>query len=285
MTFVAIVSLLIIVLFSIIVIRIGTIALVMTGLSREVAYFQALSAFTGVGFTTSEAEYVVSHPVRRKIIKTLMLMGSVGITSAIASLVLAFVGTTTEQVLRNGLWLGSGLLSLYFLSRSQVLDKLLGFLMEKMLKRYTSLRLLDYEHVLGLSKGYTITVVRVRRGSWLEGRTLGELKLQDEGVIVLGIYRRTRSGEIYIGAPREDTKLVAGDRIICYGPEEVLSRLPERLKGPRGDMEHVAAVAKHKVLELVEEEEARKAEEEAIEIAKELEKELSMRETREKAET
>ena len=58
-----IISLLLVILFSIIFVRIGAVALEMTGLSREVAAFQAQSAYTGVGFTTSESEYVMSHPV------------------------------------------------------------------------------------------------------------------------------------------------------------------------------------------------------------------------------
>lgn len=45
--------------------RVATLVLAMTGLSWEAARFQARSAFTGTGFTTSEAESIVSHPVRR----------------------------------------------------------------------------------------------------------------------------------------------------------------------------------------------------------------------------
>jgi hypothetical protein len=47
--------------------RVATSALVMTGMARESARFQARSAFLGVGFTTGEAESVVDHPVRRRI--------------------------------------------------------------------------------------------------------------------------------------------------------------------------------------------------------------------------
>ena len=79
---IALLSLLMVILFSIIFVRIGAVALEMTGLSREVATFQAQSAYTGVGFTTSESEYVVSHPVRRRIIRILMFVGSAGIASA-----------------------------------------------------------------------------------------------------------------------------------------------------------------------------------------------------------
>lgn len=50
-------SLLVVVTRSILVTRIATLALTHTGLSREAASFQARSAFTGVGFTTSEAEH------------------------------------------------------------------------------------------------------------------------------------------------------------------------------------------------------------------------------------
>ena len=76
---IALISLLIVIVVSIIIVRIGAVALEMTGLSREMASFQAQSAFTGTGFTTSESEYVVSHPLRRKIIKMLIFIGNAGI--------------------------------------------------------------------------------------------------------------------------------------------------------------------------------------------------------------
>ncbi len=59
--------------------RIGAVALMLTGISAESARFQARSAFSGVGFTTTEAVAVVNHPVRRRIVMVLMLMGNVGV--------------------------------------------------------------------------------------------------------------------------------------------------------------------------------------------------------------
>jgi len=47
--------------------------------------------FTGVGFTTSESEKVVSHPVRRRILLMLMLLGNAGIVTAVSSLIVSFV--------------------------------------------------------------------------------------------------------------------------------------------------------------------------------------------------
>jgi len=84
-------SLIIIIPLSIPVNRIATIALIQTGLSKEVAKFQARSALTGVGFTTSESENIVQQPVRRRILFTLMLIGNAGIISVMASLVLTFI--------------------------------------------------------------------------------------------------------------------------------------------------------------------------------------------------
>jgi hypothetical protein len=58
---VALTSLLVVITISIAVVRMGSVALVMTGLSKDHAVFQAQSAFSGVGFTTTESESVVGH--------------------------------------------------------------------------------------------------------------------------------------------------------------------------------------------------------------------------------
>lgn len=52
----AVLALIVAVPLSLLVIQTGTIAPGRTGLSREVARFQAISAFSGAGFTTDEAE-------------------------------------------------------------------------------------------------------------------------------------------------------------------------------------------------------------------------------------
>src|SRR3954452_25540852 len=85
----AFIAVLITIAVSLLITRIGTTALVHTGLSREVARFQARSAFFGVGFTTTEAESVVNHPVRRRIVLWLVLLGNAGIVTVLASVVLS----------------------------------------------------------------------------------------------------------------------------------------------------------------------------------------------------
>ena len=81
---VSVVSLLLVIALSMLVIRIGTVALSMTGLSEEVARLQSLSAFSGTGFTTDEAESVVKDPARRRIATLLIRLGAIGVVSSIA---------------------------------------------------------------------------------------------------------------------------------------------------------------------------------------------------------
>ena len=113
---------------SILITRFATIALVHTGLFRQAAQFQARSAFTGVGYTTRESERIVGHPVRRRIIMLLMLLGNVGIISVLASLVLAFVDEqagTSDWVIKIGPLLG-GVTILWLLSKSKWVDRALS---------------------------------------------------------------------------------------------------------------------------------------------------------------
>ena len=85
---IGIVALLTVLGLSLVITRLATMALVMTGLSEEAARFQARSAFTGTGFTTSESEKLVNHPVRRQIVMLLMILRSAGLISIVISLIL-----------------------------------------------------------------------------------------------------------------------------------------------------------------------------------------------------
>jgi len=239
---IALISLLIVILFSIIIVRIGAVALEMTGLSRDMAAFQAQSAFSGVGFTTSESEYVVSHPVRRKIIRILIFVGSAGVVSAIATLVLTFVGQSKEEATWRLLWLFIGLLIIYLFARSKMIDRGMRWLIKRALEKLTSLKVYDYEQLLGLSKGFSIGEFTVKAGSWLENKKLRDLKLDKEGILILAIYRRIRGKEQYIGVPDGDTEIKRGDKLICYGPEKAIRNLSQRLKGKKGDEEHKEAM-------------------------------------------
>ena len=78
---------------------IGSIALEATGMPRTKARFQVLSAITGTGFTTSEAESVVNHPKRRRIATWLIFIGNTGVIAFVIALILFVrVGVTAPSL-------------------------------------------------------------------------------------------------------------------------------------------------------------------------------------------
>jgi len=82
---------------SLFVVRIASVALRLTGLSDDVARFQSLSALTGTGFTTHEAEMIVNYPLRRKILSALMVFGNLGLVSISATFIVTFVDLDPSQ--------------------------------------------------------------------------------------------------------------------------------------------------------------------------------------------
>ncbi|MFW5657396.1 MAG: TrkA C-terminal domain-containing protein [Bacteroidota bacterium] len=242
---IAIVSLIFILLLSFIMTRIATIALVHTGLSKQSAKFQARSAFTGVGFTTSEAENVINNPVRRKIIMMLMLVGNAGIVTGVASLIIGFTGLESDQ----STWirvviLVAGIMLLWFFTQSKWVDKHLARIINKFLKKHTRLNVVDYSSLLQLAGEYTITEMGIEGDHWLCNRKLRNTKLTDEGIIILAIVRK--DGE-FIGAPQADTRILEYDKLIIYGRASVLKKLETRHKGFMGTIEHhdIAEEQKH----------------------------------------
>ncbi|MHC4542368.1 MAG: TrkA C-terminal domain-containing protein, partial [Planctomycetota bacterium] len=212
---IALVSLLVIITMSIIIVRIGSVALVMTGLSKDLAVFQAQSAFSGVGFTTRESESVVRHPTRRRIVRLLMLMGNAGFTSAIAGLVLTFYSGSPETLaFRLGLVV-LGLVVLWIISTSKLMDRFLTRMIRAALRKWTRLEVRDYARLFELDKGYAVAEIEIGPEDWLCNHRLSELNLTQEGVLVLGV-RRAKGN--YVGAPYGQTEIMLNDVLTCYGP-------------------------------------------------------------------
>ena len=222
------------------IIRVATTALVMTGMSRESARFQARSAFLGVGFTTTEAESVVNHPVRRRIAMWLMWIGNAGIITVLGGLVISFSGE--GSTLGRIATIAGGLVLLTLISRSRLVTKSLERLIQRALRRFGGLEVRDYAGLLHVGGGWTIDELRVRADEWLAGRTLGELALRDEGLLVLGI---DRAGGGYLGAPQPADEVRPGDTLIIYGRRERIAELDDRRPGAEGERAHVRAVAEH----------------------------------------
>ncbi len=218
---------------SLLIHRTATVALTLTGLSRESARFQARSAFTGAGFTTSESEAVVNHPVRRRILMLLMLFGNIGVVSVVASGVLAFDGLGDgRDWTMDLLVLGSSLAAVAVLATSHTVERVLAGWIERALARWTTLEVSDYARLLHLCGEYSVVEIPIEAGKWLTNRTLGELSLDEEGVLVLGVQR---AGGRYDGVPVATTLLAEGDTLIAYGRVGRLAKLDRRGRGPEAE--------------------------------------------------
>jgi hypothetical protein len=216
-------------------------------MSRQAARFQARSALSGTGFTTRESESVVDHPVRRRVVMLLMLLGNAGLVAAASSLILGFRGATAtgDQWIRI-LELVGGLLVLVFASRSAWVDRRLTSAIGGVLRRFTDLPRRDLGGLLQLSGDYSVKELSVASGDWLADRTLADLGLRDEGVAVLGITRRDGR---YVGAPTGATSLRPGDVLVVYGRDDSLAELDDRRAGPSGDHLHQLSVGRQAMAE------------------------------------
>jgi hypothetical protein len=129
--------LLITILVSFIVVRIGGFALQLTGVEPEIARFQALSAFSGTGFTTREAERVVGHRTRRRIVTILIILGNAGLVTIIATLVASFtqVSGYTGFFIRLAIIIG-GIFGLYqLIIRSRFGNRILHWVQRPLVNR------------------------------------------------------------------------------------------------------------------------------------------------------
>jgi len=169
-----------------------------------------------------------------------MLLGSAGLTTAITTLLLTFIGKSgTDVIIRVGV-IAATLIIILFFSYSKWFNRFMNKVIENFLKKRAKLNLKDYEYLFGLSRGFAIAEFTVKKDSWLADKRLKDLHLNDEGILVLGIYRKNnRKVEEYLGAPWGETMINSKDRLICYGKSDTIENLVKRNKGRKGAVEHI----------------------------------------------
>lgn len=238
---IGIVALLTVLFLSLMITRLAAVALRLTGLSSDAASFQARSAFTGVGYTTREAEKLVNHPVRRRILTLLMITRSAGLVTIVISLILSFgQGGAEDARMVRLLWLLGGVIVLWAFSANRWVERGMNRVMEWALRKWTRLDAVDYIGLLNLEGEYMVRELKVDEDDWLAGKSLKDSHLVEEGVTVLGIYRE--DGE-YIGVPNGDTEVVEGDTLILYGRGKRLEELSDRQSDAGGEAAHDEAVS------------------------------------------
>lgn len=148
---------------SLLVSRIGAVGFEMTGLSPDVASFQATSAFSGAGFTTEEAELITATAGRRKMTRLLILGGNVGLATAFAALVLSFSNGGGD--LLTLVYIAAGAVLVIAIARTRWLNRMATPMIRRVLDRTTDLEIKDYSGLLGLRRGYRVAEIDVQEGT------------------------------------------------------------------------------------------------------------------------
>ena len=206
----------------ILTVEVSTVMLILTGLDRDTARFQAISIITASGYTTSESELVARHPVRRKIAMSLMISGSIAV---------AFIISIMVRILSKGL---SGpkdvfsavilLLMVYLLFRSNRMNRFLSTRLEQQLAKQPYLHKRSVEELLKLDDNFSIAEIHLSNPNspWVN-QTLSETRLRDKGILILSI---RRDGNV-IRAPRGTDELRNGDILLVYGRPRFIAELIE----------------------------------------------------------
>jgi hypothetical protein len=206
------------ILISFLFVRGASIALMMTGLEKHKARFQALSAFSGTGFTTKESEVIVNHPGRRKIIRYLMIMGNAGIVTVIVAGTSSFTTSSGYQIPINVVVLLVGIFLIYKLAKGRGLIRRWENYIENRLIKSAQFEETSTEDLLHFMEGYGLVKKIVPEGSALIGQSLAQLKLNKMGILVLGLEREKR----WIPTPKAGEILKSFDRVVVYGPLDAL---------------------------------------------------------------
>ena len=202
---------------SILVVRIGAVAFQHTGLTESTARFQALSVFTGCGFTTSESETIVNYPVRRQIAAVLMVIGNLGLVGVLSTLIVSFVGTdgSSGAILNQISWFAGGLIALWLVMYNKKVDIFMCGVIGSVLRKTTALGKRDYHKLLQVTNGHSICDHFLTESHIRE--TKSEDWLAESGFKLLAVERLAGPVELIDIIPDD---LQPGDNLLLLGPEE-----------------------------------------------------------------
>ncbi len=201
--------------------RVAAGALIATGLPPEVASFQARSAFSGAGFTTTEAENVVNHPARRKIIGATMFVGNLGTPTLVVTVLVGFLAPGPGNTAQRTMVVLAGLVLIVMFLANRPAQRALM----RIGQRQAQNRLLPHldRHAVELfvvGDDFVIGSLRITEDPGPALRSLRSLDDALPTVRVLGV----RHEDGYLGRPPIDVELHTGDEIIVYGRREDLDR-------------------------------------------------------------
>ena len=204
---------LLVILVSFLVVRAGAIALMRTGMDREKASFQALSAFSRAGFTTRETELIMNNPKRRGIVTWLIIIGYAGIVAIIVTATSSIATSSGYQLPISVAVLILGVYIIYRLMKARGWTRRWDSFIEKRLIKASVIDEPMVEDLLRIREGYGLLRVMITLESPYIGHSLFELNDPSSEFLVIGIERGTE----WISHPRSQTKIKEGDRLVVYG--------------------------------------------------------------------
>jgi len=209
----AVLPVVIVILLFFFVVRIATVILKLTGLDEQAARFQAISAFTGTGFTTKEAEAILEDNVRRKTAIILMVLGKVGIISVITILFLSFGGDSLRNDLTKAIILLVFIFILYKMTTLPGFSRSLNKFIEKRIVARGIVRQSVLEEIFHLPKGYGLAKLTITAASNECDRTLSQAGFNKKDILILSIERKGK----LIPFPRAQDIMQENDKLLCYG--------------------------------------------------------------------
>ena len=205
-------SIIIIVIFFFIV-RVATVILKLTGMDETTARFQAISAFTGTGFTTKEAETILEDKIRIKTVVVLMVLGKIGIVSVIAGLFLSFSKDTMHSDLWKAVIVLSSIFLLYRLTALKGFSRALNRIIEKSIISRGIIKQRTLEKLFNLPQGYGLAQLTIAGSSKVNGLSLSEAGFNKSDILVLSIERKDQ----LMSFPHAKDIIKKGDKLLCYG--------------------------------------------------------------------
>ena len=217
----AVVILLLSIVISFVVVRVGAAAFELTGMPWDQAKFQALSAFTNSGFTTAESEEITRHPMRRRVAAILIVLGNAGLVAVIGGFAGSLVSERPLEPLLNLSVVLGGVGLLVWISRGHWVGRRLRHAAKEWLDRRYQLSAWSPGDLLHLDEGYSLARCAIAGDSPLVGHRLGELQLKDRVVQILAIER----SDDFTPVPRSEEQLRAGDELVVFGRATEIERL------------------------------------------------------------
>ena len=203
---------------SVTLVRVASVAMRLTGLPDNVARFQCVSALTGTGFTTREAEMIVNYPIRRKVLVLLMVAGNLGLVSIAGTFIVALVDTDGggDALALQGLAMAAAVGITLFVMTNGYLDKTLCGAIGALLTRFTRLGKRPYQRLLQIDEGFSIAE-HVFKGADASQRQ--DLPLEDFGLQLIAV-RAPDDHAVKSDADR----LAKGDLLLCCGSDSAHDR-------------------------------------------------------------